>query len=282
MGAALYVTDLDGTLIRDDLTLSAWARRELVAMLDEGVPITVATARSIASLSAILGDIPFRLPVVEFNGAFLTDYRTKKHDHVNAIEPGVAEEACRLVMCSGMQPFLSAWDGSRDLLYYRGITNEGENAYYRERLALKDDRLRLVDDLSIGLRQQVVCLTLIARERELADLGSAISARFGTALRVTIYAFRYFPGWHFLSIHDRRATKENGIKALQKTHGYDGVPLVVFGDDVNDMGMFRAAAHAVAMANARPELKALAHETIGTNQEDSVIRWLRGKGAWRP
>ncbi len=47
----LYVTDLDGTLIRNDLTMSAWARGELIALLNEGVPLTVATARSIASPS---------------------------------------------------------------------------------------------------------------------------------------------------------------------------------------------------------------------------------------
>ncbi len=51
---------------------------------------------------------------------------------------------------------------------------------------------------------------------------------------------------------------------------------------MNDIGMFRAATHAVAVENAKTELKALAHETIGSNQEESVVRWLRGKGAWRP
>ena len=280
--APLYVTDLDGTLIRDDLTLSAWARAELVALLEEGVLLTVATARSIASLSAILGDIPFRLPVVEFGGAFLTDYKTRRHTLVNAISHALGEEVYGLIDAAGMQPFLSAWDGTRDLLYYRGITNEGENAYYQERLALKDDRLRRVDDLTVGLSNQVVCFTLIHREAALAGVADRLSERFGSALTITSYAFRYFPGWHFLSVHDARATKEHGIRALQKAHGLEDAPLVVFGDDVNDIGMFRAAKHAVAVSNARPELKALAHETIGSNQEDSVIRWLRAKGAWRP
>jgi 5-amino-6-(5-phospho-D-ribitylamino)uracil phosphatase len=280
--APLYVTDLDGTLIRDDLTLSAWARGELVALLEEGVPLTVATARSIASLSAILGDIPFRLPVVEFGGAFLTDYRTRRHALVNAISHELGEEVYGLIRAAGMQPFLSAWDGKRDLLYYRGITNDGEKAYYRERLALKDDRLRKVDDLAVGLRSEVVCFTLIDREAALAGVAENLAERFGPALQLTSYAFRYFPGWHFLSIHDALATKESGIRALQKAHGLEDAPLVVFGDDVNDIGMFRAAAHAVAVSNARPELKALAHETIGSNQQDSVIRWLRAKGAWRP
>jgi 5-amino-6-(5-phospho-D-ribitylamino)uracil phosphatase len=50
----------------------------------------------------------------------------------------------------------------------------------------------------------------------------------------------------------------------------------VFGDDVNDLGMFRIATRALATANARPELKRIAHEVIGTNGEDSVVRWIDG------
>lgn len=272
--AALYVTDLDGTLIRDDLSLSPWARGELIRLLEKGVALTVATARSIWSLSAILGDIPFRLPVVEFNGAFLTDYRSKRHVLINAIDAGVAANLYSAIIRTGMHPFLSAYDGVRDYLYYREFANEGEQAYYRERVALKDDRLHQVDDLSIGLRRQLVCFTLIDREERLRELARSLDDQFDGRLQLTIYAYRYFPGWHFLSIHDATATKERGIRALQARHGLEDARLVVFGDDVNDIGMFRIASHAVAVANARDEVKALAHEMIGTNQEDSVVRWL--------
>ncbi len=81
----LYVSDLDGTLIRDDLTLSPEARGDLCALLAEGALITVASARSVTSIRAILGDIPFPLPIIEFNGAFLSEYRTGRHEIVNAI-----------------------------------------------------------------------------------------------------------------------------------------------------------------------------------------------------
>ena len=50
---------------------------------------------------------------------------------------------------------------------------------------------------------------------------------------------------------------------------------MVFGDDVNDIGMMRAADRPIAMANAKPEVKALAREIIGSNNEDSVVRSIR-------
>ena len=49
----------------------------------------------------------------------------------------------------------------------------------------------------------------------------------------------------------------------------------MFGDDVNDLGMMKAADRPIAMANAKPEVKALAREVIGTNNEDSVVRRIR-------
>jgi hydroxymethylpyrimidine pyrophosphatase-like HAD family hydrolase len=40
----LYISDLDGTLLRNDASLSDYSRRELIALLEEGVQITVASA----------------------------------------------------------------------------------------------------------------------------------------------------------------------------------------------------------------------------------------------
>jgi 5-amino-6-(5-phospho-D-ribitylamino)uracil phosphatase len=270
----LYVTDLDGTLIRDDLTLSPWSRRELVSLLDRGALITVATARSIVSLSAILGDIPFRLPVVEFNGAFVTEYRSRHHLLVQAIDPALAHAVHSAITATGMLSFISAYDGAQDLLFYQEVRNPGEAAYFKERVSFADDRLRQVKALEPVLDHQVVCFTLIDKEEHLRALARELASSFGGRLVLTIYGFRYFPGWHFLSIHDAKATKDQGIRALQKGFGLEEAELVVFGDDVNDISMFRVAGRAVAVGNALDEVKAAAHEVIGSNQEDSVLRWI--------
>ena len=273
----LYVTDLDGTLIRDDLSLSPWSRRELVSLLDAGVAITVATARSIVSLAAILGDIPFRLPVVEFNGAFVTDYRTKEHLFVNAIASDLAAAVHAIIIRAGAAPFISTFDGEQDLLYYRQVSNPGEETYFKERLSFKDGRLRKVESLEPALRQHVACFTLIDREERILRLAGELASSFGGRLSCHLSPYRYVPGWHLLSVHDAKATKDQGIRTLQENCGLQGAELIVFGDDVNDLGMFRIASRAVAMANACDEVKALAHEMTGSNQVDSVISWIHAR-----
>ncbi len=271
---SLYVTDLDGTLIRDDLTLSEFSRARLTALLNDGAAITIATARSIVSLTAILGDLPFRLPIVEFNGSYLSDYHTRRHLVVNAIDPAVATETFRRVQATGMHPFVSAFDGTSDLLFYREITNPGENAYLNERQSFSDRRLRQVPDLLPCFSHQVICLTMIDKEERVREVQQELQAVLGNRLVYTIYAYRYFPGWHFFTVHDAKATKDQGIRTLQEGWGFKDWPLVVFGDDVNDMAMFRIASRAVAVRNAIPDVKRLAHEVIGSNEEDSVMRWI--------
>lgn len=49
---------------------------------------------------------------------------------------------------------------------------------------------------------------------------------------------------------------------------------MVFGDGVNDLDMFAHADHAVAVENAVAELRAVASEVAGRNDQDGVVRWL--------
>ena len=50
--------------------------------------------------------------------------------------------------------------------------------------------------------------------------------------------------------------------------------LIVFGDGKNDIDMFQLADESYAVANAAPELKAVATGVIGSNDEDAVAKWL--------
>ena len=59
---------------------------------------------------------------------------------------------------------------------------------------------------------------------------------------------------------------------LKKRLGCDRV--VCFGDGKNDISMFRAADECYAVADAEPELKAIATDVIGSNEDDGVARWL--------
>lgn len=69
----LYVTDLDGTLMRDDKTISNESVAILNHLIAQGIFLTYATARSFSSASKITGNISFNLPVIILNGTILAN-----------------------------------------------------------------------------------------------------------------------------------------------------------------------------------------------------------------
>ena len=90
------------------------------------------------------------------------------------------------------------------------------------------------------------------------------------------------PGWHWLTIHDAGATKDQGILSLKRLKELQDRPLVVFGDQENDLGMFEVADEAMAVANAIPALKEQATGIIDTNEEDGVARYVSTRWSRTP
>jgi 5-amino-6-(5-phospho-D-ribitylamino)uracil phosphatase len=196
----------------------------------------------------------------------------------------VGEELLARVSRAGHLPFISTFDGARDRVYYTAADNEGAAWYVRDRIAAQDERLRRVDDLAGTLTEHVVCLTVIDRWERIDDLVASISETFAGQVILETYENRYSRGWHWVTVHDRRATKGQALQVLMDQEGLADRELVVFGDGANDLSMFRLADRALAMANALDEVKAAATAVIGPNTEDSVARtirddWLRASGS---
>ncbi len=270
----LYVSDLDGTLLSNDATLSEFSRTTLQSLIDDGMPFTVASARSVVSMGMFLAGLRLPLPVIEMNGAFLSDLKTGRHEIVHSLDSSVASEIYHLLPQFGCVPFVSTFNGMEDCVHYGDVTNGGMDWYLTDRLTKRDRRWRKSYDLRAALREQVVCLTIIGDSHVLADLHAVVKERWDTHISSHYFENLYSPGWYWLTIHDRRATKDQAIQALMDAYGLQGRELVVFGDENNDLSMFRMADRAVAVANATGQLKEHATQVIGANQEDSVVKYL--------
>lgn len=272
--STVYVSDLDGTLLTNEAALSPFSKNTLQELLRDGLPFTVASARSVVSMAMMLEGLKLPLPVVEFNGAFLSDLETGRHEVINSIEPAIVEDVYGLLPHFGCVPFISTFNGSEDCVYYRDIINEGMRWYLNDRLAKKDKRWRSTEDLTHAFRDRVVCLTIIGGADVLSELEVAVQERHNGLVETHHFENQYSPGWYWLTIHDYRATKDQAIRVLMDTYGLSGSELVVFGDQNNDIKMFRVADRAIAVANATAELKRHATHIVGSNQEDSVVKYL--------
>ena len=272
--AAFYVSDLDGTLLKNDSYLSDFSKARLQRLIEDGLYFSIASARSVVSMHPLMGGLKLNLPVIEFNGAFISDFETGRHEIVNAIDPSIATEIFALLRQWSRSLFVSTFDGKADRVYYNDITNDGESHFVENRRRHSDPRLCAVPDLAKKLEEEVVCLTVIGKPEALAELELRVHDRFSRQLEIHMFENRYSPGWYWLTVHDSRATKNQAIEVVRQMHGLRDHELIVFGDHANDIKMFQLATQAVAVANALPEVKRHATHVVGTNEEDSVVRFI--------
>lgn len=270
----LYVSDLDGTLLASSARLSDYSRAALERLIAGGAAFTVASARSVVSMQQLLGGLALELPVIEFNGAFVSDLATGRHEIVNAIDAGLAESVYALMSRAGQQPFVSTFTGGEDRLYFGEPQNDGMRWYVDDRHASADRRLRPLTDAGSALREQVVCLTCIGSRESLAALAEEVEEHGGGEVELHLFENAYSPGWHWLTVHDRRASKDQAVRRLMELRGMADRPLVAFGDEVNDLKLFEIATEAVAVANAAPGALERATHVIGSNDEDSVVHYI--------
>lgn len=270
----IYISDMDGTLLRDDATLSPYSRKKLTELLDNGANITVASARSSAAIKPVLKGIPFRLPVIEINGAFITDFNTGEHLIINDMSKNVISDVLSRIHSHDLSPFMSAFDRTRDRLYYTKIPNPGMGWYLNDRKINNDSRVTKTKDLQNHFDDHIVAFTVIGTHEKIKPLAVEMRNAYAGTLQMHFFENPYSPPWNWLTIHDNKACKAHAVKELLGLAGFSQDDLVVFGDNLNDANMFKMAKTAIAVENATDEIKGYANKIIGSNQDDSVIKYI--------
>jgi 5-amino-6-(5-phospho-D-ribitylamino)uracil phosphatase len=69
----LFVSDLDGTLLGPDATLSETTTHVINEFISGGGMFTYATARSFTTASLVTAPLDLRLPVITYGGAIIVD-----------------------------------------------------------------------------------------------------------------------------------------------------------------------------------------------------------------
>lgn len=277
MTARLYVSDLDGTLLRSDATLSATTRDGLNQLLDAGLAFTVATARSAPAIRALLAGVRLTLPVIELNGAFISDLNSGHHVRQRMLAAEVADAAVQALLQASLEPILTSWDGADDHVHYSSGAqfNRGNAWYVAEKHAYGDRRLNCRDNLAeiIG-SEQIATVTTFLPHSQATTLAGKLRLRLGDSALVTSAPNGYVPGYSEVQIVHPEAEKGTAVLRLRESLGLADGTLTVFGDHLNDLAMFDVADHAIATANADPVVLARADRVIEANDNDGVVRFL--------
>lgn len=278
--SGLHVFDLDGTLLRSDATLSPFARDGLNSLLDAGMSLTVASARSAVAMRSLLAGVRLTLPVIELNGAFLTDLATGAHLAHRTLRPGAVTTTLDVLARIGAEPVLTTWDGTTDRVLHGPGGDPASAWYVAEKAAYGDPRLTpCADPRAAAGATRTAAVIAFVPDPEAAAAVAALEAALSAAglageACVLAAANRYVPGWTEVQIAHAQAEKGFAVRHLAEFTGLAGAPLTVYGDHLNDLPMFAVADRRVAPANAHPDVLARATTVTGANDEDGIVRHL--------
>jgi Cof subfamily protein (haloacid dehalogenase superfamily) len=77
-----------------------------------------------------------------------------------------------------------------------------------------------------------------------------------------------------LEISAKGVSKATGLASLAEEHGIDASQVLAFGDMPNDLPMLAWAGRGIAVANAHPDVLAVADEVTASNDDDGVAQVL--------
>lgn len=263
----LYISDLDGTLLRGDQTVSAFTAETITKLTEKGLLFSYATARSHTTASKVTKKLNFHIPVIVFNGTFVVDPHTKKRLISNTFTKEETEQISDIMIKNQIFPIVNAFLGDREKFsYVLGKETRGIHAFIQER---KDDlRKRAVFDNCELYDGEVFHVACIDEEKKLRPAYEYLKTMFPCVLYRDIYGSDMW-----LEIHPKGASKASAILALKKMLNCDKV--ICFGDGKNDIPMFEIADECYAVANAESELQAIATAVIESNEADGVAKWLQ-------
>jgi Cof subfamily protein (haloacid dehalogenase superfamily) len=257
----LIASDMDGTLLRWDDTVSDATVAELDRWRADGVPVVLATGRPprwMHRIREVLG----AGTAVCCNGAVLLDLQSLEIVHEEALHPDVLDSVTGELR--RRQPgtwfaveygfefrhepiYKPRWDvdapGVAEATLEEMVAQPVAKLLARHEDLPRDEFVALVEDV-VGDRATVTNSSSDA----LAEISAA------------------------------GVTKASGLARVADRHGVGPEDVVVFGDMPNDIAAFEwvraAGGRAVAMAHAHPDLMAVATDVTDTNDEDGVARFL--------
>lgn len=258
MYKAIFI-DLDGTLLRDDHSISEETRDTIHHLIDKKVLVVLVSARPIHGIIPISNWLGLQsYPLVSVNGAYIVE-----NDKV------IFESDIDLDTVSGLHKANGKLQAT--MIYYNGLKwfTETTNA-----ATIKEQRVTevpvvtapfesLMEEWKLKLTYPNKVMA-IGTEVIVNELQSSLLSLYKDSLNI------YTSKPTYLEIMRKDASKTNALKFLIERFNIHRDEVIAIGDNYNDMEMVMYAGTGVAMGNAPDPIKAVADYVTDTNMHDGV------------
>ena len=249
MSIKLIVTDLDGTLLKTDKTISDYTKSILKRCKAAGIKIAYATGRG--------GSAERVAPSEFFDGKII----------INGAVAKIGDEIVysRLIPCHIARPILTACDAQGIK-----ITSEAGGMHY--------SNFPVSDFWEHFTNFEIVDFSQHAQDAEkiYSPAPSPQEKAFADQLLPdSLYSvMTYDITGMMLNIMHKEATKSKATAELARLWNIAPEEIIAFGDELNDIDLLTFAGIGVAVGNALDEAKSIANQVCDTNENDGIAKWL--------
>jgi Cof subfamily protein (haloacid dehalogenase superfamily) len=263
-GKLLVAVDVDGTLLNTEFEddVAPRVRDAIFRVRGAGHLLAICTGRnrlSAARVIASAGGALDGVPQILLNGAVVLDGGSGEVLREAGLPRDVLRRLVELFRAHGVMPLMFTGDDAGG-----GVTIESQPpnsilGRYLERRREKVGAVEEVDDLLAHLPLSALELGTI----DLADKVRALEADIRRDLDDAVQVVRTETllarnAYMWLEVYRSDCTKGSGLELLARTRDVPRDRIVAIGDNYNDLDMFAAAGHRVAMGNAPEEVRAAA------------------------
>lgn len=265
----LIATDLDGTLLRSDNTVSDRTRAALRAATDAGLVVAFVTGRPPRWLDPLIDETGHVGLAVGANGAVLYDMADQTLLRVHTLEQPLILELAG-VLREEFPEVAFAVEYGLGFAAEHGYVHDWEINPLLDRHGNPMPTPVIADLHTISATPAV---KLLAKDRE-ADVDAFLAAAIRTVgERATV---THSSSIGLLEISAAGVTKATGLAELAASHGIEADEVLAVGDMPNDVPMLQWAGHSYAVANAHPHAVAAAQHRAAGNDEDAVAQLIEG------
>jgi Cof subfamily protein (haloacid dehalogenase superfamily) len=270
---ALVVSDVDGTLLTRDKTLTDGAKDTVRRLHQAGIGFTITSSRPTIGMRFLIEPLAITLPVGAFNGSSIVGPDLKPIEQHLIPAPAVAR-SIEVLNQFGADIWLFTNE--------KWLTRNGDGEYVpHEKRAIRADPT-VVADFSPYLAAACKIVGSSADPALLQRCELAMQQALGaqaTAVRSQSYYLDVTPPGH---------DKGTFVEAMARRLSISTDQVATIGDMQNDLAMFRKSGMSIAMGNATDDVKKVATHVTTSNEEEGfagaiemILKENEGSGADR-
>ena len=269
----LYISDLDGTLLDRNSEVSVYSKSALNGLISQGVHFTIATGRTTDAAIVIMSDIGLNVPIITFNGVVIYNVRNKSFEKVYRLDSDAVKNAVSILKLFSVSWLMYELCDNELIAYYDSLRHKPINDFVEDRKARYNSTFSHVEDLRDVFTDHIVYFTLIDTYERIKPVYDALKVL--PNINMAMVDDTSINGLWWLEIYSAEASKEKAIMYIREKYGYSEV--IGFGDNYNDLPMFKACDISVAVNNALDGIKTAADYICEAHDDDGVVKWITGQ-----